>query len=102
MIKILNLKLVILLEYQKIKTFVQKAMFEVGLKKFLWFKNLKALCSGRILLVILKAKKLLEHFTKKNCKKKRNQKEFRVEKGIRRNSDKLYVKWKGYYISFNN
>ena len=34
-IKILNLKLVILLEYQNIKTFLQKAMFQIGLKKFL-------------------------------------------------------------------
>ena len=33
--KILNLKLVILLEYQNIKTFLQKSMFQVGLKKFL-------------------------------------------------------------------
>ena len=34
MIKILNLKLVILLEYQNIKTFLQKPMFEIGLKSF--------------------------------------------------------------------
>ena len=34
-IKVLNLKLVILLEYQNIKTFLQKAMFQIGLKKFL-------------------------------------------------------------------
>ena len=33
--KILNLKLVILLEYQNIKTFLQKVMFQIGLKKFL-------------------------------------------------------------------
>ena len=33
--KILNLKLVILLEYQKIKTYLQKAMFQIVLKKFL-------------------------------------------------------------------
>ena len=32
-IKILNLKLKILLEYQNIKTFLQKAMFEIVLKK---------------------------------------------------------------------
>ena len=32
---------------------------------------------------------------KKNCKKK-NQKEFRIEKVIKRKSNKLYVKWKGY------
>ena len=35
MIKILNLKLGILLEYQNRKTFLQKAMFKIGLKKFL-------------------------------------------------------------------
>ena len=34
-IKILNLKLVILLEYQNIKTYLQKAMFQIGLKKLL-------------------------------------------------------------------
>ena len=54
-----------------------------------------------MLLVILKTKKLLERFTKKNCKKT-NQKEFRVEKVINREGNKLYVKWKGYDNSFNN
>ena len=53
-----------------------------------------------MLLVILKVKKLLERFTKKNCKKT-NQKEFTVEKVIKRKSDKLNVKWKGYNRSFN-
>ena len=46
-----------------------------------------------MLLVILKTKKLLECVTTKNCK---NQKEFRVEKVIKRKNDKLYVIWKGY------
>ena len=32
-------------------------------------QKVKTLCHGHILLVILKAKKLLEHFTKKNSKK---------------------------------
>ena len=32
---------------------------------------------------------------------KTNQKEFRVGKVIKRKSNKLYVKWKGYYNSFN-
>ena len=64
MIKILNLKLVILLEYQNIKTFLQKAMFQIGLKKFLWLKKLKTLFRGHMLLVILKEKKLLERFMK--------------------------------------
>ena len=33
---------------------------------------------------------------------KTNQKEFRVEKVIRRKSDKLYVKWKEYDNRFNS
>ena len=54
-----------------------------------------------MLLVILKVKKLLEHFTKKDCQK-RIKKSFRVEKVIKRKGDKLYVKWKGYSSSFNS
>ena len=33
---------------------------------------------------------------------KTNQKEFRVEKVIKRKGNKPYVKWKGYDSSFNN
>ena len=33
---------------------------------------------------------------------KTNQKEFRIEKVIKRKGDKLYVKWKGYDNSFND
>ena len=55
-----------------------------------------------MLLVILKAKILLERFTKKNSKKKKNQNEFRVEKIIKRKGDKLYVKLEGYNKSFNS
>ena len=62
------LKLVMLLEYQNIKIFLQKAMFPIGLKKFLWLKKLKPLFHGHILLVILKVKKLLERLMKNNCK----------------------------------
>ena len=32
---------------------------------------------------------------------KTNQKEFRIEKVIKKKGDKLYIKWKGYYSSFN-
>ena len=35
---------------------------------FLWLKKLKTLFLGHTLLVALKEKKLLEHFTKTNCK----------------------------------
>ena len=33
---------------------------------------------------------------------KTNQKEFRIEKALRKKGDKLYVKWKGYDNSFNS
>ena len=33
---------------------------------------------------------------------KTNQKEFRIEKAIKRKDDKLYVKWKGYDNPFNS
>ena len=39
MIKVLNLKLVILLKYQNTKTFLQKAMFQIGLKIFLGLRK---------------------------------------------------------------
>ena len=47
-----------------------------------------------MVLVILTQKKLLKRFTKKNCKKQI--KKFKVEKVLKRNVYKLYVKWKGY------
>ena len=52
--------------------------------------------------MILAENKLLERFTKKKCKKKNNQKEFRVEKITKRKGDKLYLKWKGYDNFFNS
>ena len=33
---------------------------------------------------------------------KTNQKDFRIEKIIKKKGDRLYVKWKGYYNSFNS
>ena len=33
---------------------------------------------------------------------KTNQKEFRIEKMIKRKADKMYIKWKGYDYSFNS
>ena len=67
--KIQNLKLLVMLEYQNIKTFSEKAIFQIGLKTFLLLKKLKTLFRGHMLLVILKTKELLQRFTKKDCKK---------------------------------
>ena len=40
----------ILLEYQNIKIFLQKAMFEIGSKKFLLLQKLKMLFARHMLL----------------------------------------------------
>ena len=52
-------------------------------------------------LVILMTKKLLERLKKKELLKTK-QKEFRIEKAMKRKNDKLYVKKKSYDNYFNN
>ena len=49
----------------------------------------------------LKGKEIVGTFYEKELQKP-NQKEFRVEKVLKRKGDKLYVKWKGYNSSFNS
>ena len=94
----LNLKLMILSEFQNI--FLQKAMFQIGLRKFLWLKKLKILCRGHVI-NDFNAEEIVGTFYKKELQKT-NQKLFRIEKVIRRKDHKLYIKRKGYDSSFNN
>ena len=51
--------------------------------------------------MMLMVKKLLEVFMKKKLQKT-NQKEFRIQKVIKKKDDQLYVKWKGCSNSFNS
>ena len=81
----------------KKKTFLQKVILRICLKKVFWLKMLKC---GHMLLMILMVKKLLEQFTKNNCKQT-NQEEFKIEKVIKK-SDKLDIEWKGYHNLFNS
>ena len=55
-----------------------------------------------MLLMILTEKKLLNVLRERIVNKQKKSKKFRVEKVIKRKSDKLYVKWKGYDNSFNS
>ena len=89
-----------LLEYQKIKISLQKTLFQIGLKMFLFLQKLEILPLEQ-LLVILQAKKFLEHLRTKNCKKNKS-KRVSVEKVIKRKGDKLYAKWSGYDNFFNS
>ena len=83
--KILNLKLVTLLEYQYVKILLQKT------EEVFWSEEV---------FVITKVKILLRFMEKKL--QKTNENEFSIEKVIKRKGDKWYVKWKGYDNSFNN
>ena len=50
----------------------------------------------------LNSEEIIDAFYEKELqKKKTNKNGFRMEKGIKRKSDKLYFKWKGYDNSFN-
>ena len=50
----------------------------------------------------LNREEIVGTFYEKELLQKTNQQEFRIEKVIKKTSDKLYVKWKGYDISFNS
>ena len=84
--KILNLKLVIMLEFQNTKTFLLKDLLQIGQKKFLLLVKLKLQFPGLMLLVTWVVKKLLEVFMKKTSQEK-----FRIEKVLKRKTDTLYV-----------
>ena len=49
----------------------------------------------------LNGEQIIGSFYEKELQKT-NQKEFRIEKVLKRKGDKLYVKWKGYNNSFNS
>ena len=53
----------------KYKNFFTKDIVRIGVTNVFRLKKLKILFLGHMLLVMLMAKKLLRHFTKKNCKR---------------------------------
>ena len=68
-IKILNLKLVILLEYQNIKIILQKVTLQIGLKKFFVIKNVKKYCAVTYVISDLNGEEIVGTFYKNSCKK---------------------------------
>ena len=54
-----------------------------------------------MLLVTLMVKKNIGSFYEKELQKT-SQEKFRIQKVLKRKGDKLHVKWKGYYNSFNS
>ena len=97
--KILNLKLVNILEFQNIKTFLLKDTLKIGQKTFLLLVKLEMQFRILMLLVTSMVNQLLEVFMKK---KKTNQEKLRIENVIKRKGGKLYIKWKGHSNSFKS
>ena len=64
-------------------------------------KNVKNTVPWTYVINDLNGEEITGTFDEKELQKT-NQEEFRIEKVIRRNGDKLFVKWKGYNNSFNS
>ena len=86
--------MVTMLEYRDMKKFLQKAMSQIGLKKYLWLKNVKNTAPWTNVISDLGGEEIVGAFHRKELAKT-NQQEFTLEKVIKRKGDKLYVKWKG-------
>ena len=98
--KIINLKLVVVSEYQNSKIFLLKDTLKIGQKKFLSLSKLKTQLRG-YMQSWFKWWTNRWKFLRKELQKT-SQEKFRVEKVTKRKGDKLYVKWKGYNNSFNS
>ena len=68
--KIQNLKLVIMLEYQNRKIFSQQFMFQIGLKKFLLLKKIQTLPWAYV--INFNREEIAGRFYKKKSPKKKN------------------------------
>ena len=82
------------------KTVLLKDTLQTGQKKFLWLKKLKTLFHRHVI-SDLKGEEIAGTFYEIQLPKV-DQQTFRIEKVIKKKSDKLYVKWKLYNSSYNN
>ena len=69
-------------------------------QKAFMIKNVIKTVSWKYVISDLNGEEIVWKFYEKYCQR-RNQKEFRFKKVIKREGDKLYVKWKGYNSFFN-
>ena len=90
----------IILEFLITKIFLLKDIHQIGLKNFLISVKLK-IVPWTYVINELNGEEIIGTFYEKGLQKT-NQKEFRIEKVIRRKRDKLYVNWKGYDNLFNS
>ena len=70
------------------------------MKKFLLLKKIENAVRCTYIINDLNGEEIVGSFYEKDLQNT-NQKEFRIEKVIKRKGNILYVKWKGYNNSFN-
>ena len=102
MIKILNLKLAI----KNIQKYKYKNIFTKGYMlnwsdEIFVVRKIKNTVPWTYVISDLNSEQIIGTFHEKELQAT-NQHEYRIEKGLKRKDDKLYVKWKGYNNSFNS
>ena len=70
-------------------------------EEIFFIKKIKNTVHWTYIISELNGEEIVGSFNEKKLKKT-NQKEFRIEKVIKKKGDKVYVKWKGYDNSFNS
>ena len=88
-----------MLEFQNMKTFLLKDILQIGQKEFLLL--VKNTVPWTYAIIDLNGEEITGNFYEKRLQKS-NEKEFRIEKVLKRKVDKLYVKWKEYDNHFNS
>ena len=101
MTKIRNFKLVIMLEYQNYKNFFANSYTPNWSEEVFVIKKVKNTVPWTYVINDFNEKEIAGTFYQ-NELQKTDQKEFRIEKVIKRKGNKLYVKWKGYNNSFDS
>ena len=83
-------------EYENTKRFLLKAIFQIGLKKFLKLKKVKNIVPWTYIIGDLNGEKIVGAFYEKELQKSKSRR-IQDRKVIKKKGNKLYVKWKGYH-----
>ena len=101
MIKIINLKLVIIVRISKYKNIFAKGYTPNWSEEIIVIKGIKNTVPWTYVINDLNGEEIIGTFYERELQNS-SQEEFRIEKVIKKKGSKLYVKWKGYDNSFNS
>ena len=90
-----------MLEFQNIKTFLLKDLLTNWSEEVFVINKVKITVPWTYAISDLNGEEITRSFYEKELQKT-NQKEFRIEKALKRKVHELYVKWKGYDNRFNS